>query len=555
MSVPSLDVPRDGGGPVQLPGTWLAAAPAVEGAAKAAPAIVLLHGCGGLFERGERRRGSGAEAAPELAPRYTELAAHLNALGIHVLVTDSLTPRGERELHAAHRPAPRDGQPSRRRDALGALAWLAAQPGVDGARIGLLGWSNGGSTVLAATNLAHPEVAKAAVRPSLAVAYYPGCEAEAQRGYRPSAALLMLLGEVDDWTAAAPCKAMAAAAVNAAPAPAPPWPNAAPVPAPQWQSYEGAYHGFDGTAPVRLRRDVPNGVHPGQGVHVGADPAARRRRASGSTASCAKPGSSRHDPRQHRGGTASPQQRSRARRVRGRVHAPGRLRPHADAVPRRRLAHRVRLRAGAAAGRDLAAALGRRRVRPRLRRPARPRAGAGGAAKRLDVLHDELDAEALLAGPDVLRLDPYFDEWDDVDRQRLVEENGMSAEDAAAMQPGVLWAGGVLAGLGDAVAVAACPRATTSSTRSGRTSSATSKRWWWSPAATTSARWPKCAAPKRRCRATRCWRTPAALQDLRVFLLDHGPKPEQRRVEAPPGRNDPCPCGSGRKYKKCHGAA
>jgi uncharacterized protein len=21
------------------------------------------------------------------------------------------------------------------------------------------------------------------------------------------------------------------------------------------------------------------------------------------------------------------------------------------------------------------------------------------------------------------------------------------------------------------------------------------------------------------------------------------------------GRNDPCPCGSGRKFKKCHGAA
>ncbi|MDP1995706.1 MAG: SEC-C metal-binding domain-containing protein [Gallionella sp.] len=20
-----------------------------------------------------------------------------------------------------------------------------------------------------------------------------------------------------------------------------------------------------------------------------------------------------------------------------------------------------------------------------------------------------------------------------------------------------------------------------------------------------------------------------------------------------PGRNDPCPCGSGKKYKKCHG--
>ena len=28
------------------------------------------------------------------------------------------------------------------------------------------------------------------------------------------------------------------------------------------------------------------------------------------------------------------------------------------------------------------------------------------------------------------------------------------------------------------------------------------------------------------------------------------------RYETPrPGRNDPCPCGSGKKYKKCHGAA
>jgi uncharacterized protein YchJ len=25
-------------------------------------------------------------------------------------------------------------------------------------------------------------------------------------------------------------------------------------------------------------------------------------------------------------------------------------------------------------------------------------------------------------------------------------------------------------------------------------------------------------------------------------------------ASTPVGRNDPCPCGSGRKYKKCHGA-
>jgi hypothetical protein len=32
------------------------------------------------------------------------------------------------------------------------------------------------------------------------------------------------------------------------------------------------------------------------------------------------------------------------------------------------------------------------------------------------------------------------------------------------------------------------------------------------------------------------------------------PARTHRRDEAKVGRNDPCPCGSGRKYKKCHGA-
>jgi uncharacterized protein len=27
-----------------------------------------------------------------------------------------------------------------------------------------------------------------------------------------------------------------------------------------------------------------------------------------------------------------------------------------------------------------------------------------------------------------------------------------------------------------------------------------------------------------------------------------------RRDEPKIGRNDPCPCGSGKKFKKCHGA-
>ncbi|CAG0944456.1 Protein translocase subunit SecA [Gammaproteobacteria bacterium] len=35
---------------------------------------------------------------------------------------------------------------------------------------------------------------------------------------------------------------------------------------------------------------------------------------------------------------------------------------------------------------------------------------------------------------------------------------------------------------------------------------------------------------------------------------DHAPAEPYRRETPKLGRNDPCHCGSGKKYKKCHGA-
>ena len=242
VSFPSLDGP--GNAPVVLIGHFFAAP------TSPAPAIAMFHGCGGAYDR------NGA-----LAKRLRDYAELFNGLGMHVLVVDSLTPRYEKELCTQRTGKRRVTQANRRLDALGAIDYLAERADVDAKRIGLIGWSNGGSTVLSATNLRHRDVAAATSKAAFAIAFYPGCESELQRGYEPQVPLLMLVGDADDWTPSKPCVALA---------------QSAPEPRPEIVVYPGAWHGFDSDAPVRLRKDVPNGVHPGQGVHVGGNAAAWR---------------------------------------------------------------------------------------------------------------------------------------------------------------------------------------------------------------------------------------------------------------------------------------
>lgn len=255
VEVPSLDAPA--GQVVRLPSYWFPAPQVAPGAT--APAMLLLHGCGGIYTSRDRR----------LVVRIREYSALLNRWGIHVLVTDSLTPRGEKELCTQREAGRKVTQTERRRDALGALQWLGQQPGVDPKRLGIMGWSNGGSTVLAATNARHAEVVQANVKPSLAVLYYPGCLADLRAGYAPVAPALMQVGEADDWTPAEHCKKLAALFPGAAEG------QANPSPRIQIEAYPDAHHGFDGPGPVVHRKDVPNGKYPGSGVHVGGQPAAR----------------------------------------------------------------------------------------------------------------------------------------------------------------------------------------------------------------------------------------------------------------------------------------
>ena len=244
VTLPSHDTVL--GSPVMLKAHWFAVA-----ASAPAPAVVMLHGCGGAYDPRGR-----------LGERMRDDAALFNGKGVHALIVDSLNPRGQKEICTQKIGTRRITQANRRLDTLAALEWLAAQAQVNAVRLGLIGWSHGGSTVLASTNLRQPDVANARIKPAFAIAFYPGCSAELQRGYETGTRLLMMIGEVDDWTPAAPCKQLAeqAAGVKV-----------------EFEAYPGAHHGFDSTAPLRLRKDVPGGVNPGQGVTVGGDPEALAR--------------------------------------------------------------------------------------------------------------------------------------------------------------------------------------------------------------------------------------------------------------------------------------
>ena len=213
--------------------------------------VIALHGCGGLYATTGPRKG-------QLNARHQAMADMLLAEGYSVVFPDSLNPRGETELCTQKMSTRKISQTERRADVLGTLGWVATQPWAEPGRIALLGWSHGGSAVLAATDSRRPDVAAHAVKPAVAVAFYPGCSAALNSGYKRSAPLVLMLGEKDDWTPPAPCVALGAA-VGA-----------------EVNVYADSYHDFDNPqGVVRVRMDVPNGVNPGQGVHVGPNPVAR----------------------------------------------------------------------------------------------------------------------------------------------------------------------------------------------------------------------------------------------------------------------------------------
>lgn len=184
------------------------------------PAVVALHGCAGLWTRGA------------LNARHADWGDRLQAAGFVVLFPDSFRSRG---LESVCTSRDREITPrGRALDAFGAAAWLNRQPFVARGRIGLLGWSNGGSTALHASG-GYRRPAGGDFR--AVVAFYPGCRVIAREGWSARVSTTILHGADDDWTPAAPCQQLAASGGAG------------------FIGYPGAYHDFDHpNLPLRTRK-------------------------------------------------------------------------------------------------------------------------------------------------------------------------------------------------------------------------------------------------------------------------------------------------------------
>lgn len=213
------------------------------------PAVVLLHGCGGMLTNSEN-----------LTASYRNWADRFAESGYVALLPDSLNPRGQRSLCEQQKRSILESR-ERVEDAYAALQWLVRQTYVAGDRIGLIGWSNGGSGTLYGMRETQPYRGFRA-----AVAFYPGCRtlARSKTPYRPYASLLILAGEADDWTPAAPCVELTGIAKK----------QGVPM---EIVTYPGAHHSFDRiNSPVRYRPNVRNLNQPDRlGATVGEHPEAR----------------------------------------------------------------------------------------------------------------------------------------------------------------------------------------------------------------------------------------------------------------------------------------
>jgi dienelactone hydrolase len=207
------------------------------------PAVVMMHGRAGAYST----LANGVYDASTLAQRHQMWGRVWREQGYVAVMVDGFGPRGYPQgfgrFSYASRPPELDETKVRPLDALGALRYLQSRGDVLPDRIGLQGWSNGGSATL--VTMATGSVVRQDRLPGdfrAALALYPACGLKDRfkgSGYGAYAPVRVFIGTADEEVSPRVCRALLEQAKGDV----------------KIHFYDGATHGFDD--PGRKRQRVP----------------------------------------------------------------------------------------------------------------------------------------------------------------------------------------------------------------------------------------------------------------------------------------------------------
>ncbi|MES2987731.1 MAG: dienelactone hydrolase family protein, partial [Pseudomonadota bacterium] len=179
-----------------------------DGATARKPAIVMVHGRSGAYSS----LADGEYSAETLSSRHKMWGRMWARHGYVAIMVDDFGalgfPKGFGRFTYDTRPKELDEVTIRPLHAYGALKYLKARADVDPKRIGLMGWSNGGSLTLAAMADDKPEgIREAGFKAG--VSFYPGCGLKnrfERSGYKPYNPVLLMIGTGDVEVSATSCE-------------------------------------------------------------------------------------------------------------------------------------------------------------------------------------------------------------------------------------------------------------------------------------------------------------------------------------------------------------
>jgi carboxymethylenebutenolidase len=211
------------------------------------PAVVMMHGRAGPYSS----RANGVYDASTLSQRHLAWGRIWAAQGYIAILVDGYGPRGYAQgfprFSYKFRPSELNEVTVRPLDAYGALAYLRSRPDVAADRIGLIGWSNGGSAGLSTMSRDAPGIEHPSPETGFraALIFYPACGLKGQfdaNGYRPYAPVQVFHGTADAEVSASRCDALVESSRSLG--------GDISI-----RLYDGATHGFDD--PSRKRQANP----------------------------------------------------------------------------------------------------------------------------------------------------------------------------------------------------------------------------------------------------------------------------------------------------------